>query len=130
MNQEEMLSNLRRVFLLESQFCSDFANLHAKLFTTDAETLYHELDVNNRQDYAEDNTAYFDFQFGSANGTILKTPDGRAHLSDEIWFYKPDHTEPSLIIYLDPEGFPINFTYDPDGIQWNSRLPLHQTQTY
>lgn len=116
MTQDEILADLRATFQAESQFCSDFAQLHAKLFTTDFETLFHELDGNNRQDTPTYTT--FDFQFGSASGTIAKTPDGRAHLSDEIWFYKPEHTEPSLIIYLDSEGYPENFTYDPDGIQW------------
>lgn len=111
-----MLAELRKTFTEESQFCSDFANLHAKLFTTDFETLFHELDGNNRQGTPAYTT--FDFQYNSAHGTITKTPEGRAILCDEIWFYKPDHTEPSLIIYLDSEGFPTNFTYDPDGIQW------------
>ena len=110
------LEALRQIFTEETKFCADFTSLLYKLFTSDYKTLQQTLDGFNRHE--EEDYSIFDFNYLSTAGTIKKTPDGRGILCDEIWFYKPDLTEPCLIIRLNSAGRLDNFTYDPDGIQW------------
>lgn len=115
-DKNTMLAELKKIFTEESQFCSDFASLHAKLFTTDFETLYNELGTK-----LLDNPNYiaaFNFQYQGIYGTICKTENGRAKLTDQVWFTKPELPEVSLVIFLDEEGFPKSFRYDADGIKW------------